>query len=106
MNCLTDSSQIGEWYAIFLYAILAITCVPFTSPHSDRIPHALTTLSLYKIDPIFTVVWFFSTVLVSWQHGSRCRDDARDITVATYTILLMVYVQYVLTVVLPVRGYA
>ena len=23
-NCLIDSSQIGEWYAIFLYAILAI----------------------------------------------------------------------------------
>ena len=31
-NCLTDLSQIGEWYAIFLYAILAIACVPFTSP--------------------------------------------------------------------------
>ena len=24
LNCLTGSSQIGEWYAIFLYAILAI----------------------------------------------------------------------------------
>ena len=57
---------------------------------------------MYKLDPFFTVVWFFTTVLVSWEHGSRCRDAAPDISVVTYTLLLMVYIQYVVTTLIPV----
>ncbi|TBU46862.1 hypothetical protein BD309DRAFT_988478 [Dichomitus squalens] len=56
---------------------------------------------LYKADPFFTIVWFFTTVLVSWEHGSRCRDAAKDISAITYTLLLMVYVQYVFTTLIP-----
>ena len=58
---------------------------------------------MWKSDPIITVVWFFSTILISWQRGSRCHDAAKDIAAASYTLLLMVYVQYVVTVLLPVR---
>ncbi|PIL24521.1 hypothetical protein GSI_14277 [Ganoderma sinense ZZ0214-1] len=58
-------------------------------------------LFLWKLDPIVTIVWFFSTVLVSFQHRARCHDFARDIADATIVLVLTVYVQYVVTVLLP-----
>lgn len=59
--------------------------------------------SLLKFDPFLTILWFFSTILIIYVHGSHCRVSGNDVSVATYTILIMLYAQFVLNNVIPVR---
>ncbi|KAI0807917.1 hypothetical protein C8Q74DRAFT_1187443 [Fomes fomentarius] len=66
-------------------------------PLSLRAIHIL----LLKLDPFLTILWFFSTILIIYVHGSHCRVSANDVSVATYIILIMLYAQFVLNNVIP-----
>ncbi|KAI0748640.1 hypothetical protein C8Q80DRAFT_1172929 [Daedaleopsis nitida] len=67
-------------------------------PLSLRALHIL----LYKLDPFVTLIWFFSAILVVYAHGSRCRSAASDISAATYFILILIYVQFVVRNTMPI----
>ncbi|RDX46991.1 hypothetical protein OH76DRAFT_800821 [Lentinus brumalis] len=79
----------------------ALTRMPSSSdaicPLSLQACHVL----LLKLDPFIAIVWFFSAILVIYAHGSRCRVAAQAISAATYTILIVVYSHFVLTIIIP-----
>ncbi|KAI1791715.1 hypothetical protein LXA43DRAFT_920064 [Ganoderma leucocontextum] len=58
-------------------------------------------LLVYKLDFLVSLIWYFVTVLIATEEGSRCREGAKDIRAGSFTILFMVYCHYTLTVLLP-----
>ena len=62
----------------------------------------LTECRLLRLDPFATILWFFITILLVYAHGSHCRTAAQDISATTYTILIILYLQFIISTVVPV----
>ncbi|KAI0766322.1 hypothetical protein BD413DRAFT_569992 [Trametes elegans] len=51
---------------------------------------------LIKLSPALTLVWFVTAILLSIQRGNHCRAAAPAITVLTVTMLLVIYIRFLI----------
>ncbi|KAI0672672.1 hypothetical protein C8Q78DRAFT_1020795 [Trametes maxima] len=55
---------------------------------------------LIKLSPALTLVWFVTAMLLSIERGSHCRSAAPTVTALTVTLLLIIYIRFLIVTLL------
>ncbi|KAI0647594.1 hypothetical protein C8Q79DRAFT_960311 [Trametes meyenii] len=72
------------------------TAVDYICPLNVVALHIL----LIKLSPALTLVWFITAMLLSIERGNHCRSAAPTVTALTVTILLIIYIRFLIVTLL------